>query len=234
VTRSDVLAANLAAVKARIAAAATRSGRDPDAVRLLAVSKTFPASDVVLLHSLGQREFGENKHQDAEPKVAEVASDTVDVCWHFLGQLQRNKATAVARYADVLHSLDRMALLGPLERAVAARGRPRTELIPVELDGSDPGRGGAAPTDVIALAAAAARTDGIVLGGVMAIAPRGTEARRAFAQLREVSDRLRGDHPDASVISAGMSQDLEAAIAEGSTLVRVGTALFGGRTPGLG
>lgn len=235
-TRADELAANLAAVQGRIAAAARAAGRDPSEVELVAVSKTFPAADVVLLRALGQCAFGENRHQDAEPKAAAVAEATGsgEVCWHFLGQLQRNKARAVVRYADVVQSVDRAALLAPLARAAIERGRPLRVLIQVDLDGSDPGRGGALPLDVPSLADAAAGTDGLVLGGVMAVAPRGAEPGAAFAQLRALSERIRGDHPEARTISAGMSQDLEQAIAEGATLVRVGTALFGGRGPKLG
>jgi hypothetical protein len=229
-TRDEELAANLAGVRARIAAAAAGAGRAPRDIQLVAVSKTFPVSDVEFLRAQGQRDFGENKHQDAALKAAAVPA----VCWHFLGQLQRNKATAVGQYADVVHSVDRVGLLGPLMRAVETRGRPLTALVQVDLDGSRPGRGGAQPAEVPPLADAIAATPGLVLGGVMAIAPRDQDPRAAFARLRDVADRIQRDHPGARTISAGMSGDLEAAVAEGATLVRVGTALFGGREPRLG
>ena len=221
---------NLRAVRARIAAAARAVGRDPDSVALLAVSKTWPADDVRALAALGQQDFGENRAQELMGKAAELAG--VDLRWHFIGQLQRNKAAAVARLGAVVHSVDREALVGVLGRVGEETGDPVEVYVQVDLGGPEgelAARGGARPDDVPALAEAVARRSGVRLLGLMAVAPRGEEPAAAFARLADLSARLRADHPDAVGISAGMSGDLEAAVAAGSTLVRVGTAIFGDR-----
>jgi pyridoxal phosphate enzyme (YggS family) len=220
---------NLRAVRARIAAAAHAAGRDPESVALLAVSKTWPAADVRELAGLGQLDFGENRAQELVGKASEVAG--VPVRWHFVGQLQRNKAAAVARLGAVVHSLDRPSLAGALDRA-GQEGRPVEVLLQVDLGGQPAGaaaRGGALPADVPALADLVADAAGLRLRGLMAVAPRGEDPRPAFDRLADLAARIRADHPEAVDLSAGMSGDLEAAIAAGSTIVRVGTALFGDR-----
>jgi pyridoxal phosphate enzyme (YggS family) len=237
-TRRDELAANLEVVRTRIAQACRAAGRNPDEVSLLAVSKTFPVSDIAELVALGQRDLGESRHQEAFTKV-QALGFSGEVRWHFLGRLQRNKAAAIASYADCVQSVDRMELVPVLSRGATVRGRPLDVLIQVNLDeqadpGFDGGRGGAATDEVLRLASLIATTQGLVLRGVMAVAPRDIDPRSAFADLRSVADQLRAEHPAATVISAGMSGDLEAAVLEGSTLVRVGTALFGRRMPALG
>jgi pyridoxal phosphate enzyme (YggS family) len=222
--------ANLAAVRERIARAARGAGRDPASVRLLAISKTWPATDVRALAGLGQRDFGENRAQELIGKAGELAD--LPLRWHFVGQLQRNKAATVARLGAVVHSVDRASLAAALGRAGQAAGRPVEVLLQVDL-GGPPGdlaaRGGAAPDELPALAHAVAGDPGLRLRGLMAVAPRGEEPAPAFARLAALAERLRADHPDATEISAGMSSDLEAAIKEGATFVRVGTALFGDR-----
>lgn len=236
--RAAELRANLEAVRARIAAAAVAAGREPATVTLVAVSKTFPASDVALLHAAGQLEFGESRLQEALPKRAAVAAAQrpggSSPRWHFLGHLQRNKAAAIGAAFDVVQSVDRIALLEPLASGAARRGSPLEVLVQVDLDGTDPNRSGAGPADVPALADAVAATPDLVLRGVMTVAPRGAVPAAAFAHLAEVAARVRADHPEATTVSAGMSADLEAAVAAGATLVRVGTAMFGGRTAHLG
>jgi pyridoxal phosphate enzyme (YggS family) len=222
------LSESLAAVRSHVAAACEAAGRDSGEVTLVAITKTFPVSDIELLSSLGITEFGENRDAEAAPKAAECAAMGLDLRWHFVGQLQANKSASVARYAHVVHSVDRPRLVSVLGDRARRAGRELTCLIQVSLDGV-PGRGGAAPGDVPALADQVSGQDGLVLGGVMAVAPLGGPARPAFARLREVAEAVRRDHPGALMISAGMSGDLGEAIAEGATLVRVGTALLGGR-----
>ncbi len=242
--RLGELAGRLAQVRARIAAACQAAGRPGDDVALIAITKTFPASDVALLASLGVADFGENRDQDAAPKAAAAAALGVRPRWHFVGQLQVNKAASVVRYADVVHSVDRLRLVRALGSRAAEAGRQITCLIQVNLDPDaadaergagddrgDGGRGGALPADVPELADALAAHDGLMLGGVMAVAPLGLPPGPAFRALRQVADEVRAAHPGATMISAGMSGDLDEAIAEGATHVRVGTALLGGRPP---
>jgi pyridoxal phosphate enzyme (YggS family) len=221
---------NLRAVRARIDDAARVAGRDPSSVSLLAVSKTWPAEDVRALAALGQRDFGENRAQELVQKAAELAD--VPVRWHFIGQLQRNKAGVVARLGAVVHSVDRRSLADVLDRVGQESGRPVDVLLQVDLGGTAGGaapRGGAAPAAVPALADAVADCPGLRLRGLMAVAPLGAEPAAAFGRLADLAARVRADHPGAVELSAGMSGDLEAAVAAGATVVRVGTALFGDR-----
>jgi len=227
-SRTEELAERLRVVRARIDAACARAGRSADEVTLVVVTKAFPASDVRLLASLGVRDVGENRDQEASRKVRQCAD--VDVVWHFVGQLQSNKARSVARYADVVHSVDRVRLADALSRAATSAGRSVTALVQVSLD-DGPGRGGARPGDVSAVADRVASAPGLVLGGVMAVAPLGADPRPAFARLARVSDALRATHPHATWVSAGMSADLEAALEHGATHVRVGSAILGERPP---
>ena len=221
---------NLRAVRARIDAAARGAGREPSAVTLLAVSKTWPAEYVRALAALGQRDFGENRVQELVAKAAELTD--VPLRWHFVGQLQRNKAAAVARLGAVVHTVDRESLAGALDRLGREAGHPLDVLVQVDLGGAAgelAARGGAAADDVPALADLVAGCPGLRLRGLMAVAPRGEEPGPAFERLATLAARVRSDHPDAVEISAGMSGDLEQAIAVGATVVRVGTALFGDR-----
>ena len=224
--RRDELATRLAAVRERIDAACEAAGRKPEEVTLIAVTKTFPASDVRLLNGLGVTDFGENRDAEAAPKAAKCAD--LDLVWHFIGQLQTNKAASVARYASFVHSVDRLRLIHALGAAARQAGRIIQCLIEVSLDG-DPARGGAPAGLVSGLAEAVMAEAGLVLAGVMAIAPLGVPPAAAFAGLRDSSAVVRAVRPAATVISAGMSGDLEAAIAAGATHVRIGTALLGDR-----
>jgi PLP dependent protein len=226
--RRAELAARLSAVRARIAAACHAAGRGSDEVTLIAVTKTRPVSDIRLLYELGVPDIGENKDQEAAPKAAESAALGLHLTWHFVGQLQTNKAASVVSYAQVIHSVDRLRLVSVLGSRARAAGRTVTCLVQVSLDG-DPARGGAAGAQVAAVADAVAGESGLVLGGVMAVAPLGMPADVAFGNLRGVADQVRSAHPDAGMISAGMSDDLEPAIEAGATHVRIGTALLGGR-----
>lgn len=230
--RRHQIAENLTRVRARIAAACVDAGRDPGSVTLIAVTKTYPAADVAHLVSLGVRDVGENRDQEAAPKAAELAAAGIEPRWHYVGQLQRNKSRSVASYASVVHSVDREPLVAALAaaRTASAVGVPLDVLVQCSLDG-DTNRGGAELSDVPALAAAIAGHPSLRLAGLMAVAPLATDPADAFARLFVASKALRHDHSDATMISAGMSGDLEAAIRHGATHVRVGSALLGTRPP---
>jgi len=231
-SRREELAANLDATRARIAAACVAAGRPADDVALVAVTKTWPATDVRILAELGVRDVGENRDQEARDKHASCAD--LDLRWHFVGQLQRNKVSSVATYADVVHSVDRVPLVAALGRAARSRDRALVALVQVSLDTEAAGRGGVRPDAVGALADAVAGTDGLTLGGVMAVAPLGGDPDEAFGRLEVVAAELRRAHPDAAMVSAGMTDDLEAAVRHGATHVRVGTALLGRRSAPVG
>ncbi len=229
--RRAQIAASLGRVRARIGAACQAAGRDVGEITLIAITKTFPASDIRLLSELGVRDVGENRDQEAAPKAAACAGLRDQLTWHFVGQLQTNKAASVASYADVIHSVDRPRLAATLGRHAAAQGRLLTCLVQVSLDG-DRARGGAPADQVLAVADAVAIQSSLRLGGVMAVAPLGMPPAAAFAQLAHIAADVRAAHPGAVMISAGMSGDLEEAVAAGATHLRVGTALLGGR-PGF-
>ena len=229
-TRREDIRANLADVHRRIADAAVAAGRPPDRVGLVVVTKTWPASDVRLLAGLGVTDVGENRDQEAAPKAA--ACVDLPLRWHFVGGLQRNKARSVARYADVVESVDRAELVAALQHGAESADRRLEVLLQVSLDGAE-GRGGADPADLPALADLVAAADRLHLGGVMAVAPLGADPDEAFARLATISATLVRAHPGAVTVSAGMSGDLEAAVRHGATHVRVGTAVLGGR-PALG
>jgi PLP dependent protein len=227
-TRVDELSANLARVRERISAAATAASRAPDEVGLVVVTKFFPASDVRLLAELGVADVGENRHQEAEAKAAECAD--LSLRWHFIGGLQSNKAAAVAAYADVVESVDRPKLLAPLSRGAHERGRPVDVLLQVSLDPPEHGnRAGVTPDGLSALAEATAQTEGLALRGLMAVAPLGEDPTAAFDRLAQIRAGFLTDHPEATTLSAGMSGDLEQAVAFGATHVRVGSAVLGSR-----
>ncbi|TJZ50977.1 YggS family pyridoxal phosphate-dependent enzyme [Streptomyces piniterrae] len=248
--RRTQLADNLARVEERISDACAKAGRARDEVTLIVVTKTYPASDVRLLAELGVRHVAENRDQDAAPKAAECAD--LPLTWHFVGQLQTNKVRSVAGYAGIVQSVDRAKLVTALSREAVRTGRELGCLIQVALDaeaeaGGNAGntarvaaradRGGVAPDGVPALGEAIAAAQGLRLDGVMTVAPlSGPYAGRqlaAFERLMEISSDLRANHPAANMVSAGMSADLEDAVAAGATHVRVGTAVLGVR-PRLG
>ena len=235
-TRREVLAQRLHDIHERIESARIAAGRreDDDQVQLVVVTKTFPASDVSLLAELGVTDVGENRDQEARAKRADVSIE--DLRWHMIGRLQRNKVSSVARWADVVESIDRHELIAPLAGAVERFDRkPVQVLLQVSVDPiPDPGRGGVDPDDVESLAEAVTRHEALHLAGVMAVAPHpdtGMDPRAAFDRLREISARLRTSWPHAREISAGMSNDLEAGVAAGATQVRIGGAILGERPP---
>jgi pyridoxal phosphate enzyme (YggS family) len=228
--RRAELAANLAAVRQRIAAACRAAGRDPDDVHLIVVTKTYPAADVLRLASLGVTDIGENRDQEAAPKAEEVLAAGANLRWHFVGRLQRNKCRSVARYASMVHSVDSVRLVDALDDASNRyRDRPLDVLVQVSLDG-DTTRGGVAEQDLPAVLARVADAESLVLRGLMTVAPLDWKPERAFAELAEIVRRVRTRYPDATILSAGMSADLDEAIRHGSTHVRVGSAVLGART----
>ena len=234
--RREELAGALAAVRGRIERACAAAGRAPASVRLVAVTKTFPALDAASLTDLGVRDLGENREQEASAKVDEVRALRPDaaVRWHMVGRLQRNKARSVARWAAEIQSVDSVRLATALDRGVAAalsageRSDPLDVLLQLSIDG-DPTRGGVARDTLSELADHVARSGELRLRGLMAVAPLTMTPAEAFGRLAEAATRLREDHPEATELSAGMTGDLELAITHGSTCVRVGTALLGGR-----
>jgi PLP dependent protein len=228
--RRDEIASGLDGVHARILAACAEARRDPGEVELVVVTKFFPVSDVRTLADLGVRHVGENRDQEAREKLTDPLLDGTGLTRHFIGQLQSNKAASVLSYADVVHTADRVKVIAALARAAEHQGRRPRVLVQVSLDDA-PGRGGAPVADVSALAEAVAKEPSLGLGGVMAVAPVEADPDAAFARLWEVATLIRGDHPDATWVSAGMSGDLEAAIRHGATHLRVGSAILGKRPP---
>lgn len=218
-------------VRARIAGAARASGRDPGEVTLLAVSKTFPSAAVRAAHAAGQRAFGENYVQEAAGKRAELA-DLPGLAWVLIGPLQSNKARLAAETFDAVESIDRLSIAQRLSTHRPADRPPLDVLVQVNISG-EATKSGCAPTDALALAQAVAGLPGVRLRGFMGIAEPTTDVarqRRQFALLRRCRDDARSAGLDVPVLSMGMTDDLEAAIAEGATEVRIGTAIFGART----
>lgn len=223
------MAANLAAVRARIARACAAAGRGGDEVTLVVVTKFFPASDVRLLTELGVRHVGENRHQEAVDKAAECAG--LDLTWHFIGGLQTNKASAVAAYSQVVESVDRIKLASALDRGARLHDRELDVLLQVSLDPPErhEGRSGVEPSALAALAAHVEELPALRLRGLMAVAPLGEDPAAAFERLAGIRSGFLAEHPAAQWLSAGMSADLEAGIRAGATHVRVGSAVLGPR-----
>jgi PLP dependent protein len=228
VSRRDDIATGLASVRDRIARACSEAGRDPHDVRLVVVTKFFPPSDVRLLAELGVTDVGENRHQEAEQKAAECAD--LGLTWHFIGGLQSNKAAAVAAYSQVVESVDRLKLVGALDKGAHAASHAVDCLLQVSLDppGSE-GRSGADPDLLPDLATRVAETGMLRLRGLMAVAPLGEDPAAAFERLAAIRRDFLVDHPAADWLSAGMSGDLEHALHAGATHVRVGSAILGSR-----
>jgi pyridoxal phosphate enzyme (YggS family) len=232
--RRAELLASLGRLRARIVDVAIAAGRDPRAITLVAVTKTFPVEDARTLIELGVHDLGESRNKEAKIKAAQLSADELAVRWHFVGRVQTNKARSIATYASAVHSVDRVDVVTALADAADRLERePIDVFLQLSLDG-DPERGGALAADAPALADLVASRMSLRLMGVMAVAPLGVEPAAAFAELADAASRLVRQHPSATAISAGMSGDFEQAISAGSTHLRVGSALLGRRTPDFG
>lgn len=218
------LAHRLAAVRERISEAARDAGRSPDEITLIAVTKFHDPEIVRALYELGVREFGENRHPESRGK-AEIAHEQADARLHFIGQLQRNKARQVARYADVIQSIDRTELVDALAKL---EDRVVDVTVQLSIDG-DTARGGVPLDDAESLAEAILATPTLRLRGVMAVAPIEMEAERAFAHARDCAERIQQLEPEATWLSMGMSHDFHSAISQGATHLRIGEAITGKR-----
>lgn len=225
---TDVGAA-LDRVRERIAAAASRAGREPTDVRLVAVSKTVPVARMREAMAAGQRDFGENRAPEAVAKHAEIGGE---VMWHFVGRLQRNKVRSLAGWVDLIHSVDRSELAAEIDRRAVATNRRQDILVEVNLTG-DPGRGGVAPQALPELLQSVARLKAVRVTGLMTMAQPGPSeaARPLFRQATRLREAMSRRFPELEIqhLSMGMSQDYEVAVEEGATLVRVGEAIFGPR-----
>jgi pyridoxal phosphate enzyme (YggS family) len=232
--RREELSTNLHHVRERIGSACRAADRSPDDVALIVVTKFFPSSDVEALCRLGVTDIGENRDQEASAKIAALPSEVRErLQVHFIGQFQSNKAASLASYVDTVHSIDRDKVVRVLDHAAAAVGRDIGALVQVSLGGDSPGRGrGGITLDGVAeLVNSVDAAQHLTLRGVMAVAPLGIDPAEAFAELAIVARGVRVDHPEATWISAGMSADLEAAVANGATHLRVGSAILGSRPP---
>jgi len=218
----SALADRLAAVQGSVADAARDAGRAPSEITTIVVTKFQPVSLIAELASLGVRDVGENRHQEAKAK-AEALAD-LGLRWHFVGQLQSKKARQVRAYASAIHSVDRMSLVDALRSDEASVDC----FVQVDLT-DDPGRGGVAPEGLDELVEHVLATPGLRLRGLMAVAPLGEPPRPAFARVRLLSERIRRLAPDATDLSMGMSHDFREAILEGATHLRIGTAITGNR-----
>jgi pyridoxal phosphate enzyme (YggS family) len=232
---NEQLATRLSEVTESIAHAAIEAGRRPEELTTIVVTKFHPADLVQDLYDLGVRNVGENRHQEAEEKAAKFTS-LPDLSWHFIGQLQSNKARAVRKYADVLHSIDRLSLVKALANAAftpeGETENNRVEVLDcfVQLNlTQDPARGGVQPSDLEELAESVASEPSLNLLGVMAVAPLDEDPRVAFTRVAAASERLQRVVPEARFIAAGMSHDFAEAIAEGATHLRIGSAITGNR-----
>jgi len=223
VTRAGEIAARLADVMGRIAAAAARSGRSPASVLLVAVGKTYPLSDLLLAHAAGARAFGENRVQEAEEKFPHLPPDSAG---HLIGPVQSNKVNRAVKVASVIQTIDSPDLARRLDTAAAAFGKRLAVFVQVRL-GGEATKSGIEPAGAAVLVETVRAMPALDLRGLMTIPPPG-ESRPHFAKLRKLGETL-----GLSELSMGMSDDFEAAVEEGATLVRVGSAIFGARSPVL-
>ena len=219
---------NLETLQSRIDNACQEAKRNSTEITLIAVTKTYPADDVDLLKQLGIDDVGENRDQEAALKRTQVQAD---FNWHFIGQLQSNKAKSVVSYAHLIHSVDRSSLAKEIQKSAQGVDKKQAVLIQLDLDqsGPDPTRGGLWPTELMALAQQITDSSHLELKGLMSVAPLEENPEVALARLAVIRAEFLKTYPQASILSAGMSDDLEAAILHGATHLRIGSALLGER-----
>ena len=222
--RTSEITANLNDVKAKIASAALKAGRDADEITLIVVTKTFPVSDLEILYSLGVREFGENRDQEAAEKVARLPSD---INWNFQGGIQSNKLKSITTWAGCIHSVDKLKYAQIISEQNT--GKPKEIFIQVSLDQPPESRGGVDPTKLLDLASQITKLPGISLKGLMAVAPLDLPEEQAFLKLKEIQADFVAVFKDAKYLSAGMSGDYEMAISYGATHLRIGSSILGNR-----
>jgi PLP dependent protein len=226
VDRRDEIAQSLNDVRARVEQATANAGRSPESVTLIAVTKTYPASDVEILFDCGVRDFGENRSAEGAEKSALVTGH-----WHFQGQIQSNKIAAISRWANTVHSLDQLSHVAKFDRAVGEESGKRCEIfIQLSLDG-DPTRAGISGAELLTLGEAVMQAANLDLMGLMVVPPVEADPEAAFAEVAEHAERFRIEFPSATSLSAGMSGDYEIAIAYGATHIRIGSQILGPRTP---
>ena len=222
--RINEIKSNLDNVGAKIAAAAIKSHRSPDEITLIVVTKTFPLSDLEILYSLGVREFGENRDQEASSKVGQLPSD---INWHFQGQIQSNKLKSIANWAGCIHSVDQIKYAQIISEH--SGGQPKPIFIQVSLDQPPESRGGVDPAKLIELANQITKLPGVALQGLMAVAPTDSPTESAFANLAKIHGDFLLTFSNAKSLSSGMSGDYEMAISYGATHLRIGSSILGNR-----
>ncbi len=225
-SRVDEISANLEKVKEQIQLAAASANRLSDDITLVAVTKTFPVSDIEILYSLGIRDFGENRDQEASAKVGLLPKD---VRWHFQGQIQSNKLKSITSWASFIHSVDQLRYAQMISDYSAGNEKPI--FMQVSLDKPPQSRSGVNPSELLELAGGISALPGIRLQGLMAVAPVNSPAEQAFAELEDIRSDFLSTFPDAKSLSIGMSGDYQIAIKYGATHIRIGSSILGIRSP---
>ncbi len=225
-SRKDQILSNLELVKEKISAAAQAAGRSPSEITLIAVTKTFPVSDLEILYELGVRNFGENRDQEAAPKVGVLPAD---ITWHFQGGIQSNKLKSISNWASVIHSVDKFKYAQMISQFSV--GKTKEIFIQVSLDTLPQSREGVDPADLMQLAEQIMSLPNLQVKGLMAVAPLDQPTEQAFVRLQQIQQKFIQLYPAASSLSSGMSGDYELAISLGATHVRIGSSILGNRSP---
>ena len=225
-SRKDQILSNLESVKEKISTAAQAAGRSPSEITLIAVTKTFPVSDLEILYELGVRNFGENRDQEAAPKVGVLPAD---ITWHFQGGIQSNKLKSISNWASVIHSVDKFKYAQMISQFSV--GKTKEIFIQVSLDTLPQSREGVDPADLMQLAEQIMSLPNLEVKGLMAVAPLDQPTEQAFVRLQQIQQKFIQLYPAASSLSSGMSGDYELAISLGATHVRIGSSILGNRSP---